>query len=238
MIDETGKVTFNEQEQTELNRVIEERLARERGKFENHDDMKAIVEELQAFGYKGTPKEIREVIKTQREEALKQTELAALEAQAKADGTTPALLAKIDKLEKQLSELAGERNVSKQAEDAKRAADESWNAQVAEMATAYPDVDLAELPKDPKFAKFVKGKNLPLKEIYEDFVEFIGAAEAETIAKVKSKETRSTGSGKGASSPGGSHGLTKDQMDLVDDWNRSNPKMKMSYKQFADRLQR
>ncbi|OCZ54316.1 hypothetical protein [Dehalobacter sp. TeCB1] len=240
MIDETGKVTFNEQEQAELDRIIEDRLGRERSKYTDHDEIKGVVEELQAFGYQGTAKEIREAIKTQREEIARQQELEELEQKAKAmgDNTSPQLLQKIEKLENELSQLKGERQAQKQADDQRRQADEAWNKQVKEMTEAYPDIDLDELAEDPKFKRFAKGKGIPLKEVYEDFVEFIGEAEADTIAKVKSKQERSTGSGKGAVPPGKNHGLNKEQMDLVDEWNRKNPRMKMSYQQFADKLNR
>jgi len=236
MIDETGKVTFTPEEQSVVDRVVQDRLAREQTKYDGHEDYKGIVEELQSFGYAGTPKEIREAIKTQREENQRQAELAQLQEQARTQGTSPELLAEMKELKKELNELKGERNASKQAEETKRKADESWSEQVTEMAEAHPDVDLAELPNDPKFAKFAKGKALPLKELYEDFVDFVGEAQAEVIAKVKSKQERSTGSGKGASPSGGNHGLNQEQMDTVDQWNKTNPKMKMSYKQFSDRL--
>lgn len=237
MIDEQGNVTFNEQEQALVDKVVQERLAREQGKYEGHEDYKAIVEELQGFGYTGTPSEIRAVIKAQREENQRQAELAALQEQARTQGTSPELLAEMKELKKELSELKGERQAQKQAAEQQQKVNESWNAQVKEMNEAYPDVDLEALPNDPKFARFVKGKaGIPLKELYEDFVEFVGETQAETIAKVKSKETRSTASGKGASPAGGNHGLTQDQMATVDEWNKKNPKMKMTYKQFADRL--
>jgi hypothetical protein len=70
---------------------------------------------------------------------------------------------------------------------------------------------------------------LPLKELYEDFVEFIGETEAETIIKVKSKDSRSTSSGKGNSSDGGSYGLTESQKNLA-------KKSDMTFKEYADYL--
>ncbi|MDR3599377.1 MAG: hypothetical protein P4L49_02660 [Desulfosporosinus sp.] len=231
-----GKVVFDETEQAEVNRVVQERLAREQGKYADHEEYKGIEEELKAFGYAGTPKEIRETIKAQREETQRQAELVKLQEQAKTQGISPELLAEMKELKKELSELKGERQVQKQAAEAKTKLEANWNAQVKEMTEAHPDVDLEALPNDPKFTKFAKGKNLPLKELYEDFVDFVGETQAGAIAKAKSKEQRSTGSGKGANSTGKNHGLSQDQMNTVDQWNKQNPKMKMSYQQFADRL--
>lgn len=230
MIDETtGKVTFNETEQAELNRIIEDRLARERSKYSDYEDLKGIDQELAAFGYQGTAKERREALKAQREEIAKQAELEELQRQSKTQGTSPELLAEIKELKKELGELKGERNASKQAEEAKKAADEAWSKQVKEMTESYPDVDLDALAEDPKFKKFAKGKGLPLKELYEDFAEFIGETEAQTIARVKSKEERSTSSGKGKGSEGNGHGLTDNQRRLA----KENG---MTEKEYADLL--
>lgn len=235
-IKEDGTVYFNEQEQPEINRIVEDRLARERSKYSDYEDLKGLDEELAAFGYQGTAKERREAIKAQREEIAKQAELEELQRQSQLQGTSPELLAEIKELKKELGELKGERQAQKQAADEKKQADEAWSKQVKEMTEAYPDVDLDTLADDAKFKKFAKGKSLPLKELYEDFAEFIGETEAATIAKVKSKEERSTSSGKAKGSDGGSHGLSDDQKKVVDDWNRKNPDMKMSYKEYSDKL--
>jgi len=236
MIDETGKVTFTPEEQAVVDKAIQERIARVEGKYADYEDLKGIDEELSAFGYQGTAKERREAIKAQREAIAKQTELEELQKQSKEQGTSPELLAEMRELKKELNELKGERQAQKQVADDKQKANDSWNKQVKEMTEAYADVDLDQLAEDPKFKKFAKGKGLPLKELYEDFVDFIGETEAETIAKVKSKEERSTSSGKSKGSDGGHHGLNEGQKKVVDDWNRKNPELKMSYKEYADKL--
>lgn len=229
MKDENGKVIFDADEQAEIDRVVQERLNRERSKYNDYEDVKAITEELKAFGYEGTPAEIRAAIKQQREEIQKQQELEELQQQANDEGTSPELLAEIKELKKELSTLKGERDAQKEAEEQKKANDEAWNKQVNEFKEVHPEVDLDALADDKKFAKFVKGKNMPLLELYEDFMDFTGESDAEIAARIAIKKERSTGSGKEASSEGSTHGLTLRQQQLA----KSNG---MTYKEYADYL--
>lgn len=242
MKDETGKVTFDTEEQNEVNRIVEERLAREKGKYADYEDVKGIAEELKAYGYQGTPAEIRQAIKQQREETQRQNELQELQEQAKTEGTSPELLAEIKeakRIAKEASDKLKEYETKEQSKmkevEAKKEADEAWNKQVKEFTETYGDVDLDQLALNPKFVKFVKGKHLPLKELYEDFIDFVGETEVEAIKKVMSKEQRSTSGGKGTNT-GGDYGLTDSQKKTVEEWNRKNPNMKMSYKEYAEKL--
>ena len=221
--------------QEDVDKIVGERLAREKGKYADYEDVKGIAEELKAYGYQGTPAEIRQAIKQQREEAQRQNELHELQEQAQNEGTSPELLKEIKELKSELSEIKGERTAIKQAEEKKKQADEAWNNQVKEFTATYGDVDLDQLALNPKFVKFVKGKHLPLKELYEDFIDFVGETEVEAIKKVMSKEQRSTSGGKGTNT-GGDYGLTDSQKKTVEEWNRKNPNMKMSYKEYAEKL--
>lgn len=231
--DTTGEKTFT---QSELDRIVKDRLVREREKYTGYDDLKAVVEELNQFGYAGSAKEVREAIKAQKEAYQQSEELETLQQQAEEDGITPALAKKMkaleDKLEKStkvIEDLIGERESKQKEVETKKKADDEWNAQVKDFTDGYPDIDLDELAKNQKFMKFARGKSLPLVELYTDFVEFIGEAEAETIAKVKSKNERSTSSGKSASSDGGSYGLSERQKTLA----KNNG---MQYKEYAELL--
>lgn len=241
-IDENGKVTFNEQEQAKVDEIIKERLARVKPqKPEDYDTLKELEEELSAFGFTGTAAEKREAIKKQREAYQQQAEIDKLEQQAREEGMTKAAAKRIKDLEDKLAKnakyiesLQEKDNKKKTEAENKRKADEEWNKQVKEFQEAYEDVDLDSLANNKKFTKFIKGKNLSLKELYEDFVDLIGETQAEAIIKVKSKESRSTSSGKGSSS-GGNHGLTTAERKVVDDWNKRNPRMQMTYKEYAER---
>jgi hypothetical protein len=235
---EEGEVkTFT---QEEVDRIVQERLARVKKETpEDYNDLKEIEQVLEDFGYQGTPAEKKAAIKAYQQELKQQQELEKLQQMADNEGITPALAKKIkdleDKLEKStkvIEEITQEKQKLTAEQQAKIKAEEAWQKQVAEMTESYPDVDLDELSKNQKFIKFIKGKGLPLKELYEDFVEFVGETEAEAIIKVKSKEARSTSSGKGSNSD--SHGLTAEEKALVDQHNARYPKQKMSYKEYAD----
>lgn len=239
MIDETGKVTFNEQEQQEVNRIIGERLSRE-----GIQDKNEIVETLKEFGYEGTPAEIKQAIKEQAEynrtqtaEAQKQADLDALKEQARNEGTSPELLKEIRELKADLADIKGERTAIKQAAEQKTAAETIFNKQVGffQEHEETKGIDLEKLNNNPKFVKFLQkqrptGKEDFLVEVYKDFAELVGGAEAEAIAKIQANVDRSTGSGRGKGDPtGGSYGLTENQRNLADENG-------MTYKQYSENL--
>lgn len=227
-IREDGTVVFEAVEQAEIDRIVGERLSREKAKYSDYDDLKGLDEELKAFGYEGTAKERREAIKLQREAMATQAELEELQEQAETEGTSPELLKEMKELKKELAEIKGERQAKMAEKEAKVKADEAWNKQVTEFQEEYADVDLDKLAENPKFKKFIKGKALPLKELYADFTDFIGETEVEAIVKMKAKEERSTGTGKG-NSEGGNYGLTPNQQALC-------KKNGMAYKEYSEIL--
>ena len=246
MITEDGKVEFNEQEQAVIDKAMGERLGRE-----GIQDMKEIMEDLKKFGYTGTPAEIKAAIKAdandfvnQLKDSEKQQTLEQLQQQAKDTGTTPELLATINALKEDMSEI---KNKSKAAEDAVNqqiTAQKTHDDQIDYFATCEEtkDVDLKKLNENPKFIKFLSkqrptGKKDFLVEAYKDFAEIVGGAEAAAIAKINANLDRTTASGKTkGDSSGGTYGLTSAQIELVDDWNRKNPKNQMTYKKYAEKL--
>ena len=147
-------------------------------------------------------------------------------------------MAEIKSLKAEISEIRQERESLKKADEAKKQADEAWNKQVQDFGTKYPDVDIEKLADNAKFTKFIKGKaGIPLVELYDDFVEFIGDTEAATIAKIQSNIDRSTSSGKEKGNAGAmTCGLSERQKAIVDDHNRRYPESKMTYKDYADSL--
>lgn len=237
MKDESGKVIFDADEQKEIDRIIGERVARVKSeKPQDYDDLLELAKVVEDFDYKGSAKDKAEALKQVREAQKQQAELDKLQKEADEDGITPGLAKKIKDLEdnleaktKALDEIVGERQATKQAVEDKKKADEAWENQLKEVQEdeKLKDIDLDKLAEDPKFKKFIKGKALPLKELLEDFIEFVGETEAEAIAKVKSKEERSTSSGKGNSSDGASYGLTNRQKELA-------KKSGMTYKEYAE----
>jgi hypothetical protein len=229
-IDENGRVTFTPEEQAEVDRIIGERLGREKTKYADYDDLKEIVPVLQEFGYQGTPAEIKAVLRAQAEEAKKQTLLQELEAEAKQTGMTPEILAEIKVIKSKIAQYEKKEKETLQAMENRTKADQEWVKQVDAFTKKHPTVDLEKLSENQKFLRFVKGKDLPLIDLYEDFVEIIGGAEAEAIAKLQSNVDRSTSSGrqKGDAS-GGTYGLTPRQQELAKDGG-------MSFKEYAEIL--
>lgn len=245
-IREDGSVEFNEVEQAAVDKIIGERLARE-----SVHDKNEIIETLKEFGYEGTPAEIKAAVKAQAEEFRqqkaaedRQSELEELQQQAKEEGTTPALLAEIKELKAKVSEIEGERTALKQTETQRIAAQKQIEDQVNFFVNDpdTKDIDLEKLNENPKFIKFLAkqkqtGKEDFLVEAYKDFVDLVGGAEARAIAKISSNLERSTASGREkGDSKGGTYGLTESQITACEDWNRKNPKMKMSYKEYSERL--
>ena len=223
--------------QAELDQIIGERLSRERTKYADYDDLQSLNTELELFGYTGTAKDRSASIKAQREEINKQKEFDELQNQSEQTGTSPELLKEMKELKKELATIKSERQAIQTEKDTKSKADENWKEQLADFQGTYKDVDLDQLAVNPKFKKFIKGKNMPLKELYEDFTDFIGEAETEAIKKVTSKANRSTGTEKG-SNAGGNFGLSASQTELVDQWNKENPKMKETYQSYSSKLRK
>lgn len=222
--------------QADVDRIVQDRLSRDKTKYQEHDELKSVVEELTAFGYKGTAKEIKETIKQQREAFEKQEELEDLQQQAKQTGADPELIKMINDIKTELKELKGERDTrlneseTKQAEiEKKRQEDEYWDNQKKEFSTKHVDISLDELGKNAKFIKFIRGKNLPLVDLYEDFVELFGEIEADAISKMKSKDIRTTGSGGGSTPEGGNYNLSDRQKKLAKDND-------MTFKEYANFL--
>lgn len=232
MVDETGKVTFNEQEQAEVNRVISERLARD-----GVQDKNEIVDILKDFDYSGTPAEIKAALKAQADqykvnkaEQAKQAELDALKEKAEEDGTSPAYEKRIKDLEDKIAASEKAKEDAIKAAEAKVKESTEWNKQVEDFSKEYPDVNLDGLNEDKKFAKFVKGKKgVPLKELYEDYLEVVGETADEAVKKATSKAARSTGSAAGGSGTGGIYGLTPHQQELA----KENG---MTFKEFSESL--
>jgi seryl-tRNA synthetase len=202
--------------QSELNRIIEDRLARQAKQYADHDELRGVVDELNEYGYVGTPSEVKAQIKQQREAYQKQSELEQLQYEAQTQGTSPEMMAEIRELKNELSEIKAERQAKKAEIETAHKQNQEWQQQVSVFQQKHGDVDLEKLGENPKFIKFIKGKGLPLVELYDDFVEFVGEAEAEAISKMKSKDIRSTGNGKGGNSEGGvTYGLTERQQNLA-----------------------
>jgi hypothetical protein len=239
MKDENGKVVFDEAEQSEVNRIVGERLARVKSdKPEDYDDLQEIAKDLEEFGYSGTPAEKKAAIKAYKESLKAQSNYQEEIEQYANDGEIPdekvinALAKKFgttaDKVEKAMKKVIS----LDEAEEKKQKDDESWNKQVTDFETKYESIDVGKLADDKKFIKFAKGKGMPLVEVYEEYLEFLGDSEKEFTAKIQSNIDRSTSSGKQKGDAlGGTYGLSADEQELA----KENG---MSYKDFSERKNR
>jgi len=223
---ESGK-TFT---QADIDRIVGERLAREKAKYSDHED---IVQMVKQFGYSGnSAADIKAQLQTEYEQRQKEQELHELQQEAKEHGTDPDLLKEIKELKKELSEIKQESKEKKEQIEKEKAAVESFGKQVSDFKTKYPDVDFENLDKNEKFVRFAKRSHpsLSLVDIYEDFIDLASGAEKEAIAKIQSSVNRSTSSGRGkGEAEGGTYGLTPRQQQLAKIGD-------MTYKEFADRL--
>jgi hypothetical protein len=225
----TADKTFT---QAEIDKIVGERLARERSKYSDYEDVKGILEELNAYGYQGGAKEVREAIKSQREAVQKQQELETLQDEAKEKGATPELLAEIKQLKAEIADMKKEREDKKKEEEKKQQEKEAFNNQVKEFEEKYPNIDLDKLNKDADFLEFLEASNpnLTLSQVYAKFEKFVGGAESKAIAKIQSNVERSTSSGRNkGDANGGTYGLTPRQQDLA----RQNG---MTNKEYAELL--
>ena len=138
--------------------------------------------------------------------------------------------------EENRSFLARKRDEEKQQREALKALDEQKAFLRADLETflgKYPGVDPAKLEQNPKFVKFA-GKRLykePLAELYGDFVELVSDAERSAVEKAVGKASRGTGGAQG----GGMEMLTPGQRAELSEWNRDNPTMTMTAKEFLGR---
>lgn len=218
--------------QEEVDRIIGDRLAREKSKVADYDDLKEVTETLKSFGYQGTVAEIKAELKQQAETRRKAEELKDLEEEAEKSGTSPEMLAEIKELKKELAEIKKDKqNQQKEQEDRKKA-DEVFQEQMKEFAVKHPTVDIDKLNENKKFIDFIENARpgQSLVQLYDKYIDLVGGAEKAAIEKMKSNDDRSTFSGKSKAEPsGGTFGLTEHQQKLA----KEND---MSFKAYADEL--
>jgi uncharacterized protein (UPF0335 family) len=230
MIKEDGTVVFEGAEQQELDRIINDRLGREKQKYHDYEDAKGILEELNAYGYQGDAKAVRQAVKAQREETQRQQELQELQEQAKNKGTSPELLAEMRELKKELAEIKKEKEDKIQAVKQADQQKEKMATMVSEFEETYPDVDLEKLNNNDDFIEFYKDSNpnLSLAKVYERYAKYTHGAVQKATAKIQVNLDRSTSSGKNKQKTE-SYGLTERQKALA-------AENGMSEQQYAEKL--
>lgn len=127
---------------------------------------------------------------------------------------------------RKMREDAAEKTRAAQAAATQRAA---LQQDVANFMQKHPGVDVGKLVNNQQFQRFC-GSRLgkePLAALYDDYRGIMGEAESVGSARARNARSRSTGSG-----GGGGEMLTAAQRRDLDTWNRENPDMKMTAKEF------
>lgn len=179
--------------------------------------------------YTGKPfrsfKEFQEYGEQFRAERMKQ--------EAKRQGKT---VEELQEEEENRSYLSRKRREEKEQQQAMKALQERQDfvrSDLAKFVEKFPDVDPGKLEKNPKFQKFAKNRlyKEPLSELYADYLDIVSDAERAAIEKAASKNARGTGGGQS----GGKDLMTPSQREALEEWNRDNPDMKMTAKEFLSR---
>lgn len=103
---------------------------------------------------------------------------------------------------------------------------------VQDFVQKFPKVDLAKLEANESFLKFCgsRFKREPLADLYGDFLAVVGGARDAAAVKAAERADRSTGGG-----VGGGGMMTPEQMSALEKWNRDNPELQMTAKEFLSR---
>ena len=114
----------------------------------------------------------------------------------------------------------------------RRAAQQSFiQEDIRDFLAKHPEVDLVKLDETPSFRRFCGSRYgaESLAKLYDDYCEIVGGAEKAAHAAAQSRSKRSTGSG-----GGGGDILTSAQRASLEAWNRENPDMKMTAREFLN----
>lgn len=164
-----------------------------------------------------------------------QVKRARLEDEADRTGRTVEELEEEEANRKFISRLreqaqAQEREQDEPAQDA----ESFFSRDLRDFVEKHPEMNSPEkleaLENNKAFRRFCGSRfgKEPLAELYEAFQDLIGESGAAAVAKAASKNDRSTGGG----SSGGVT-LTPSQKRELDAWNRANPDMPMTEREFA-----
>lgn len=117
------------------------------------------------------------------------------------------------------------------AEQAAKAERQRMDEEIGEFMSTYPEVDLGKLLKGP-FKDYLDelGEGVNLTRAYRSYSRM--TEKQKKAESAESKAERSTGGG-GVAKPSK---LSAAQRQMMDEWNSSNPGMRMSEEEFASRL--
>ena len=127
------------------------------------------------------------------------------------------------------------RQEESEAESKRREEDkqkEFFKNDLLDFMDRYPAVDVQKLDNNQAFRKFCGSRygKEPLADLYESYVELVGDASKAATIKAEAKSARSTGTGEK-----GGEVLSPAQKKALDEWNKMNPEMAMTPKEFLSR---
>lgn len=101
---------------------------------------------------------------------------------------------------------------------------------LARFVERWPGVDPGRLERSPQFRRFAGDRmyRQPLCQLYADFAALVMDAGQAAQARWERRWARSTGGGAG----GGAEPLTPEQRRCLDQWNRENPGLEMTAREF------
>lgn len=156
------------------------------------------------------------------------------ERKAKAEETGKTV-EEIAQEEEDAAFIRRKRQEESRAEEIKRQ-DAAKRAVIEEDVTSfkqqYPGVDMIAVANNPSFRKFC-GTRFGVErmtDLYADFKEFVGNVETAAVVKNDVRRQRSTGSGQA-----GGPVMTVAQKQALAEWNRRNPDLKMTPKEFMSK---
>jgi hypothetical protein len=192
--------------QSEVDRIVQERLARDRKKVE--PSLSFIERQAKKHGL--SPEDYIRAVEEQ--EALE-----SVKDEAEEKGVDPETLLELKRSKEKLAELERKEAEERAKRDAEEAQRGEWEKQVADFTAAYPGVDVAKLAENAEFMDFIKDLNpsLPLTRMYERFTKYSDAEKAARKANADANSQRSTSSGRDVSSGGVDYGLSDHQKELA-----------------------
>jgi hypothetical protein len=212
--------------QSEVDRIVQERLSRERKK---HEPFSQFVER-QAKKHGLDPEAyLREV---ERQEAL-----ASVKDEADTKGVDPETLLELKRTKERLAELERKEADERAREAATKTQQAEFAKQVADFNATYPSVDVAKLAENADFMEFVKdlNPNLTLIKMYERYVRFNEAEKLAKKATTDANASRSTSSGRDTNSGGVDYGLTANQKQLAKENGMTEAEYAELHKQYKRR---
>lgn len=176
----------------------------------------------------------REIVDIDMLEAYgKEAQAARIQDRAKKENKPLSEIEEEERDKDRLREMKADEAAKEKKEREQEKLREFVRKDAADFRERHPEADIKALTENKSFLRFCGSRygKEPLADLYEDWQEIAGDAAKTAAAKAESKEKRSTGTGGGA----GAETLTKSQQAELDEWNRENPRMKMSAKEFLGR---